>query len=667
MTSPPDTAQRVAREFAWRLGQVSTAVLGTVLVAWALTVDFPRSVPGFFGDASTYYSLGHSLASDGDFEFRREDLIRVWHEFPSGPEGIFLKRGRDVHGVQLSSSPPFFDIASGPDPVTERLYYAKGFIYPLFAAPFIWLFGTNGFLVLHAILMTVCFACAYGFLVARGAPIPSLVFAAAFLLISVAPVYMVWLTPDFFNLAMVLIGYFFWTYKEAIAESTTACVGRWRTAWLIAPRSDIVAAVLLGVATFSKPTNILLIGPLLAVLAWRRQWLRGVVTGAAFAAVVGGLFAWNVAITGEWNYQGGEDRGTFYSMDPDGPAGPRVGGFPFQTAQHSFDTTGMIRETNRVPVEVLATGNALLEVFPRNLAYFFFGRHTGFVPYFFPGAVAMVLFLLGARQRPLWQWLTLAAGLGSAIGLILYMPYSYSGGGGPVGNRYFLGVYPVFLFVTPPLLGAAAPIAAVVGGAIFTAQLITNPFTSSFRPAEHVKAGPYRWLPAEMTLLNDLPMNVTALKVKQPLGGVPPVSAYFLDDNAYPREGDAFWVRGRSRAEFMLRSPIVTAIAPDGREVHRSQRILRLDVQLETGAEANRVTVDAGTGKHTVDVPANDSRTITIPMPAGVPYHVDPQFPMNFVYTMSIASETGFIPMFWSGGGDARYLGIRVRLVPHYD
>jgi hypothetical protein len=662
-----DETQRVVGEFAWRLGQVSTAVLGSVLVAWALTVDFPKSSTGFFGDASTYYSLGHSLAEDFDFEFRREDLVRVWREFPSGPEGIFLKRGRDVHGVQLSSAPPFFEIASEPDPVTERLYYAKGFIYPLFAAPFIWLFGTNGFLVLHAILMTVCFACAYGFLVARGSPIASLVFAAAFLLISVAPVYMVWLTPDFFNLAMVLIGYFFWTYKEVVAESTTACVGRWRSAWLLAPRSDIVAAVLLGVATFSKPTNILLIGPLLAVLAWRRQWLRGVVTGAAFAAVVGGLFAWNVAITGEWNYQGGEDRGTFYSMDPDGPAGPRVGGFPFQTAQHSFDTTGMIRETNRVPVEVLATGNALLEVFPRNLAYFFFGRHTGFVPYYFPGAIAIVLFLRGARQRPLWQWLTLAAGLGSAIGLILYMPYSYSGGGGPIGNRYFLGVYPVFLFVTPPLVGVAAPIAAVVGGAIFTAQLITNPFTSSFRPAEHVKAGPYRWLPAEMTLLNDLPMNVTAHKVKQPLGGVPPVSAYFLDDNAYPREGDAFWVRGRSRAEFMLRSPIVTAIAPDGREVHRSQRILRLDVQLETGAEANRVTVDAGTGKHTVDVPANDSRTITIAMPAGVPYHVDPQFPMNFVYTMSIASETGFIPMFWSGGGDARYLGIRVRLVPHYD
>mgnify|MGYP006183987649 CR=1 FL=1 len=37
-----------------------------------------------------------------------------------------------------------------PDPDPERLYYGKGFVYPLFAAPFIWLFGTNGFLVLHA-------------------------------------------------------------------------------------------------------------------------------------------------------------------------------------------------------------------------------------------------------------------------------------------------------------------------------------------------------------------------------------------------------------------------------------------------------------------------------------------------------------------------------------
>ena len=41
----------------------------------------------------------------------------------------------------------------------------------------------------------------------------------------------------------------------------------------------------------------------------------------------------------------------------------------------------------------------------------------------------------------MWQWLTLAAGVGSAVVLLLYMPFTYSGGGGPVGNRYFLGIY----------------------------------------------------------------------------------------------------------------------------------------------------------------------------------------------------------------------------------
>lgn len=669
MTTPPDSAVRVAGEFAWRLGQVSTAVLGIVLVSWALTVDFARATGGFFGDASTYYSLGHSLAEDFDFEFRREDLVRVWREFPSGPEGIFLKRGRHVQGVQLTATPPFFELRTAPDPDRERLYYAKGFIYPLVAAPFVWLFGTNGFLVLHAVLMTLCFACAYGFLVARSGAIPSLVFAAAFLLLSVAPVYMVWLTPDFFNLAVVLIGYFFWSYKEVIAESTTACIGRWRAAWLMTPRSDVVAAVLLGIATFSKPTNILLIGPVLVLLAWRRQWRRAFVTGATFAAVVGGLFAWNIGITGEWNYQGGADRGTFYSMDPDG-AGPRLGGFPFQTDQHVFETTGIVRQTNRVPVEVLTTSDALLRVFPHNLLYFFFGRHTGFVPYFFPGAVALALFLIGARQRPLWQWLTLAAGLGSAIALILYMPYSYSGGGGPVGNRYFLGVYPAFLFLVPPLTGVAGGLAAVAGGALFTAQLIANPFVTSVKPAEHVKSGIYRLLPVERSLLNDLPMNVTPEKVRQRLGGTPPVMAYFLDDNVYPLdpgEGGAFWVRGRARAEFLLRAPITLERAADGSEMARALRLVRVDLILGTGAEPNRVTVDSGAERQTIEIPPNDSRTVTLAMPGGLPYHVDPQFPMNYIYTMSIDSESGFIPMFWSGGGDARDLGIFVRVVPHYE
>ncbi len=62
--------------------------------------------------------------------------------------------------------------------------------------------------------MTACFACAYAFLVARSHPVAALIFAFAFLFVSVVPVYMVQLGPDFFIFAIVLIGYFFWCYKE---------------------------------------------------------------------------------------------------------------------------------------------------------------------------------------------------------------------------------------------------------------------------------------------------------------------------------------------------------------------------------------------------------------------------------------------------------------------
>ncbi|MGE3190526.1 MAG: hypothetical protein AB7N90_12650, partial [Vicinamibacterales bacterium] len=516
--SQPGARPPAARSDAWRLGVAATAALGLLLLGWAVTVDFPRVTTGFFSDGATYYSLGHSIADDFDFEYRREDLIRVWREYPSGPEGIFLKRGKDPD-LELGGGFPWVHVVVHDDPDQARLYYGKSFIFPLFAAPFIVLFGTNGFLVLHALLMTAAFACAYAFLVARSSPVAALVFAGAYLLVSVAPVYMVWLTPDFFNAAMVTFGFFFWCYKE-VAGIDPRRAGGLRERWLFGWRSDVMAAVFLGIATFSKPTHILLMGPVLVWFAMRREWRRGLLTGLVFAAVVGGLFGANVAITGEWNYQGG-DRRTFYSG---------MGGFPYQTEQNSFGAVGDDRTTNRVPVEVLATRDAVLDVFSHNLGYFFVGRHTGFAVYYFPGMLAIVLFLAARGRRLPWQWLVLAGGLGSAVALLLYMPYTYSGGGGPVGNRYFLGVYPVFLFALPPLSTVVPGLVAIGVSSLFTAQLITNPFYASFRPGEHTKHGLFRLLPVERSLVNDLPVNVSPSRSRQPLGGTPPVSANFLDD-----------------------------------------------------------------------------------------------------------------------------------------
>ncbi len=229
-----------------------------------------------------------------------------------------------------------------------------------------------------------------------------------------------------------------------------------------------MAALWLGLATFSKPTHVLLMLPVLGLFALRRQWRRGLVCGLVFSAVVLGFFGANVAITGEYNYQGG-DRKTFYS-------GGDSKGFPFQSDDRTFDTTGIGRGTNRIPLEVLVNRDVVVDVFRHNLLYFFVGRHTGFAIYFLPGMAALVLFLLMRGQQTAWGWLTLAGGLGSAVALMLYMPYTYSGGGGPVGNRYFLGVYPLFLFLMPAFTRPWNAIAIAAASAAFVMPVLSNPF-----------------------------------------------------------------------------------------------------------------------------------------------------------------------------------------------
>ncbi len=630
-------ARLEGRSPAWRLGASTTAAIGLVLVAWALSVDFPKASGGFAGDAATYYTLGHSLAHDLDFEYRRDDLARVWKEFPSGPEGIFLKRG------------------SG-----GRIFYAKAYIYPLAAAPFIWLFGTNGFLVLHALLMTMCFACAYAFLVARSHPVAALIFAVAFLFVSLVPIYMVQLVPDFFIFAIVLIGYFFWCYKEVGGPPTDRPTAL-RTRWLLAPRSDTLAAVLLGVATFAKPTNVGLIMPLLVSAALRKQWLRLARMSAVFTGVVMAMFALNIVLTGDWNYQGGE-RKTFLGVGD----GTFAGGFPYQNEASTFDSVGSAR-VGGGSFGVLFTRDALLEVFPHNLGYFLFGRHTGFAAYFLPGLMAVVLVLAATRDRAMWQWLTFAAGIITAVVLLIYMPFTWSGGGGPVGNRYFLGTYGVFLFLAPRMQTAAGGLVTTGLSALFVAPLISAPLYATRNPAEHAKTGIFRWLPTELTMVNDLPINTgPSSRFRQPLGGTPPVLAYFIDDNIYNREGDAFWVKGESSADILLRARIQTEADVAGVEMSRSLRIEKLTAILETGPKPNRVVISTGGDRRVVDMAPSSQQTVELAMPHGMPYKYDPRFPTNYVYFVTISSSTGFVPMFESGAPDSRFLGVMVRLIPTY-
>lgn len=651
-------------------GVLTGAALLLVFLGLAVSIDYPRTALGFKGDEATYYMLAHSLARDGDFTYNRHDLTRVWEEFP-GPEGVFLKKGADVDGVELIASPPFFRLKTTPDEARGRLYFAKSYIYPLFTAPFIRLFGTNGFLVFHALMLVLNFAAGYAFLCARGTARPlAAAFVTIFIFASVVPIYYVSLAPEFFNFTLVLQAYFLWLYKRALADGPArldaSLPGRLHR-FLMSPGSDLVAAVLLGMATFSKPTHILLILPLLALAALRRQWRSFLAIGFLFAAVVALLFGANAAITGEFNYQGGH-RKSFYG---------RIG-FPFANTWETFDNRGQDVATDAVPTDVLLHGDTL-RVLAWNTMYFALGRYSGFIPYFFPGVVALALFLANRSEQRTWQWLTLGAALVGAVALLVYMPYTYSGGGGPVGNRYFLSFYPLFLFLFPALHSIRPLLVALGIGALFTAKLAMNPFYSAFHPGEPAKAGPLRMLPIELTLLNDLPVSGEVERARLRIGGDPSLFAYFPDHGAYPPEGEHFWVRGASRADVILRVP-----APDipGQGI-TPLRIASLSVEVTNGGVPNRVRVAGAPsfppapwlpplgrrfGGHTLDLQPGEVRTVEITPAGGVPFKPS-IYPTNYVYSISISTSAGSAPFLDTPGQtlDSRFLGARVRLIPRYE
>ena len=511
------------------------AVLLVVALAAALSVDVVKTGFGIKGDEATYVSMALSLAYDHDLTYERRDLDRFYGLYRSGPDGIFLKKGKRLR-FRVTAEPPFVHEIKTADPQTGRLYFAKALLYPIVAAPFVRALGLNGFLVLHVLLLFGVCVCGYKFLAARSAPGPSLLFTLAFVGATCVPVYAVFLAPEILHFSMIFFAYFLWLYKEVKPDAP---------AWLRGRGSDIAAVILLGAATYSKPPNhALLVAPVVCWFWWRRRWLDGLMVGAVSVAVAGAFFGLTAINAGEFNYQGG-DRKTFYTA------------FPFDGSKDNvWDRKGTEMSTND------SDADNVLKDFPgrfsHNVEYFLVGRHFGFVPYFFPGAVAIALWLFSSERRQPWRLLIFLAVVGSAIGLLILAPFSWSGGGGPTGNRYIIGVYAAIFFLTPPMTSSVPAILAWIGGALFTAKLLVNPFVAAKSPYLATERGFARYLPVEVTMANDLP--VALIEGPRAHSWFNDVLLYFLDEHAYPPEvidaaGHAgVWIAGDGRADMIMRS-----------------------------------------------------------------------------------------------------------------
>jgi hypothetical protein len=612
-----------------RVDRWLAAFLFVTLLWAALTIDPPRTGMGLKGDEATYIAMTLSAAYDGDLVYQRKDLERFWATYQCGPDGIFLKRGK-LARLRFSSSPPFVRLIRYADAPADSLYYGKAFIHAMFAAPFVRVFGVNGLPVFNVLLFALVVWAAYQFALARAPGPAAMLLALAFFGASITPVYVVWYTPEIFNLACVFLGYFLWLYKEVAPPAS----GRWAR-FLRGPGSEVLAAVLLGMATFSKPLNAAFIGPLVLMLWWRRRWLHGIAVGALFVATVVGLFSVNAAISGEFNYQGsdsaqGANRKIFYTV------------FPLSSPRATFDSAGgQTMVTNDSDVDTTFAPGFL----PRlglNVFYFLVGRHAGFVPYFFPGLVVLVLWLVRWRSITLWQVLTLLVTAASTLVVLLIMPHTWAGGGGPIGNRYFLNFYPALFFLLPPVGSMAVPLVAWAGGMLFTAQAVTNPFLAARQPWINVDHGAVRMLPVELTMVNDLPIKLDPVRgFGFRVGSDPELLLFLLDENVYPPEPAGVWVHGQRRGDILIR----TAAPMSALRVRLSSPI------------ANRAVVSLGGRSATVDLKAGEAVDVMLFTDGGV------YAERGYGYLLSVTTSDGFVPVNMDEGSkDRRFLGVLLRL-----
>jgi hypothetical protein len=220
------------------------------------------------------------------------------------------------------------------------------------------------------------------------------------------------------------------------------------------------------------------------------------------------------------------------------------------------------------------------------------------------------------------------------------------------------------VFLLPPIGSVALSIVPWIVGALFVGKLVVNPFVSSFKPGSYADSGPLRIFPVEISNINDLPiMTERDLRVgwfgdspgHAPGVKDPGFQIYFVDRNAFKEPDKAFWVKGESRADLLIKT--VPVVEPGG-AVHPARR---LTLTMSAGPVPVTVAARIGGRGQEMEIPAGETRQITFALDEPFPYMDKDDNKPRFVWSASISASSGFVPAFHDSGTDYRFLGVRVK------
>lgn len=518
------------------LSRIALLGLSLFLLLLPLTLGKPGLPPTLKADEAAYYLMALSLAHDRDLRLDQQDADRLFDEF---------------HYRHASN------VIAMSDDGWQTVYFAKPYLYSLFAAPLVGLFGANG-MVFFNMLLTVGMIWLGAFYLSRyNDPATAALFSAGFFLASAGFAYVFWLQPEVFNMFFVTLALFLGLAVSA-RPTARSRKGPTRAYWQLA-----ASGVALAIASYSKPTHLALglavVAPLVIGGQLRDRKLRPrrlLQLGSWALGLVGALAlagALSTALTGHPSTYVGEGvrREGLEICEPgvDPVASVRAafaaerpsGSVAANDDQFSDDEASVAEARNwswlfRIPpIELHQT--------IENVGYFFLGRHTGMLLYFPFTGIALLLFASHSR-RSFERWMLLA-GL-AAVGLffLLFIDWNWQGGGGFVGNRYFVNVVPGFLFLVTVIRPNWLSAVGLAAAGLLIGPLLLSPFgTPVPRPTlqAHTRNFPLRHFPLELSLRN-VPGYHTL--------NWPGHRIVARQDQAVPRDR-GFWVQGAAETEML--------------------------------------------------------------------------------------------------------------------
>jgi hypothetical protein len=608
-----------------RTPRLALAALTLFLVAFPLVLARPGVPSGLKADEPAYFAMALSLAHDGDLSCDLEDLRRVVEAFPFG----------SARNLILMS-----------DDGWETVYFGKPYAYSLFAAPAAALAGAPGMIAFNMALLAgmIWLGAIYLARFNRGGL--AALFSAGFFLVSAGFAYVFWIHPEIFNMAGVTLSLFLIFHRFGPPRPVADASRGWRRGWARARTTAwsptgraVLSGAALGLAVYVKPMLLAFALPALYLYGWRRRSVAGLAAwGAGLALSLGVLAGIAWGLTGHTTAYMGVARGSYEICDPDVmPVQPESVGL--EDAPAAAGGTGEVapddgaegdREVAEAPKAswawILGLPDVPFHETVENVTYFFVGRHTGLLLYFPFAALSVLLFLLHDRRRGQdrgLRWANALALAAVAAFFLLWIPFNWHGGGGFVGNRYYVNAYPAFLFLVTRIAPAWSVLAGYLAGGVFLSSIVFTPLGRSVAHPTlqfHARNPPFRAFPLELSL-RQLPgytnVNLGSLQIRG------------REDQILPR-GGAFWVRGADDAELWLQS-----LEPLGEVLFA----------VESLADGNRVRIEVGEGHEVVELDTGQGARVALA--PGEPDRLRHSYgTLFYVYRMGVRTTTGEVQQF---------------------